>query len=417
MEFIREKIKEKPISRKRVFQQLAVAILCGILFAVTACMVLLLCMPMLQNALLSGVPMDTQQESSSRETEDSESETETGGSEKPDIPDIVPDYSLTIEDYQELQDKLYAVGKSANSAVVAITSVANEENGMNQAYGAEAQGCGVIVSEDSNYYYVLTEKQVIQEAGRVHITFVDGMGAEAAVLKHDGNTGVTILAVEKRQISEETAEDIAVITFGNSYAVGNGAIVIAIGNPLGDPFSILTGNVTSNTKEVATLDKNYDIYTTNIIASENGGGFLLNTKGELVGMVFQSFQETLGMNTLTAVSISEINGVVQRLIQGKDMPYVGLQVSTVTKQLSTAHNLPMGVFIKEVMTDSPAMFAGLQSGDIITHINGEEVYSDATYSSKIQMLLPGTTCEITVRRQNGDSYMEIKCVVQLGVLQ
>ena len=417
MEFIREKIKEKPISRKRVFQQLAVAVLCGILFAVTACMVLLLCMPMLQNALLSGVPMDTQQESSSQRTEDSESETETGSSEKPDLPDIIPEFSLTLEDYQELQDKLYAVGKSANNAVVVITSVVNEEGGMNQAYGTEGQGCGVIVSEDSNYYYVLTEKHVIQDASRVHITFVDGMGAEAAVLKHDGNTGVTILAVEKRQISEETSEDIAVITFGNSYAVGNGAIVIAIGNPLGDPFSILTGNVTSNTKEVATLDKNYDIYTTNIIASENGGGFLLNTKGELVGMVFQSFQETLGMNTLTAVSISEINGVVQRLIQGKDMPYVGLQVSTVTKQLSTAHNLPMGVFIKEVMTDSPAMFAGLQSGDIITHINGEEVYSDATYSSKIQMLLPGTTCEITVRRQNGDSYMEIKCVVQLGVLQ
>ena len=417
MEFIREKIKEKPISRKRVFQQLAVAVLCGILFAVTACMVLLLCMPMLQNALLSGVPVDTQQESSSKGTEDSDFETETDGSETPDLPDIIPDFSLTLEDYQELQDKLYAVGKVANNAVVAIANVANAEDGVNQAYGTDAQGCGVIVSEDSNYYYVLTEKSVIQDASRVHITFVDGMGAEAAVLKHDGNTGVTILAVEKRQISEETSEDIAVITFGNSYAVGNGAIVIAIGNPLGDPFSILTGNVTSNTKEVATLDKNYDIYTTNIIASENGGGFLLNARGELVGMVFQSFQETLGMNTLTAVSISEINGVVQRLIQGKDMPYVGLQVSTVTKQLSTAHNLPMGVFIKEVMTDSPAMFAGLQSGDIITHINGEEVYSDATYSSKIQMLLPGTTCEITVRRQNGDSYMEIKCVVQLGVLQ
>ena len=77
----------------------------------------------------------------------------------------------------------------------------------------------------------------------------------------------------------------------------------------------------------------------------------------------------------------------------------------------------MGVFVKEVMTDSPAMYAGLQSGDIITQINGEDIYSDATYSSKIQMLLPGTTCEITVRRQNGDDYMEIKCEVQLGVLQ
>ena len=108
---------------------------------------------------------------------------------------------------------------------------------------------------------------------------------------------------------------------------------------------------------------------------------------------------------------------MQRLVQGKDVPYVGLYVSTVTKEISTMHSLPMGVFIKEVQMDSPAMFAGLQSGDIITHINDEEIYSAESYSTKIHMFLPGTTCEITVRRQNGDSYMEIKCEVELGVLQ
>jgi serine protease Do len=63
------------------------------------------------------------------------------------------------------------------------------------------------------------------------------------------------------------------------------------------------------------------------------------------------------------------------------------------------------------------MFAGLQSGDIITHINGEDIYSATTYSTKVQMLLPGTTCEFTIRRQNGEEYMEIKCVVEIGVLQ
>lgn len=66
---------------------------------------------------------------------------------------------------------------------------------------------------------------------------------------------------------------------------------------------------------------------------------------------------------------------------------------------------------------SPAMFGGLQSGDIITKINGEDIYNDATYSTKIHMLLPSTTCEIAVQRQNGNEYMEVKCEVQLGVLQ
>ena len=418
MEFIREKIKEKPISRKRVMQQLAVAVMCGVLFAVTACLVLLLCMPMLQNALLAGVPGGTQQESTDKDSEDSQSELDTGTEERPtENPGVIPDFSLSLEDYQELQNKLYEIGKEANKSIVTVTTVVSETDWMNNAYETKGQGSGVIVSADGNYYYVLTEKKVIQDASRVRVSFIDETSADATLLKYDGNTGVAILAVEKRQVSEETAQKITVAKFGNSYAVGNGTIVIALGSPLGTNYSILTGNITSNNNEIMTLDKNYDVFTTDIVASENGSGILINTRGEMVGMVIQAFSGSQDVNTLTAVSISEIRGVVERLVQSKDVPYVGLYVSTVTKEISTAYDIPMGVFVKEVMTDSPAMFAGLQSGDIITQINGEDIYSDASYSSKIQMFLPGTTCEVTVQRQNGDSYMAIKCEVQLGILQ
>ena len=420
MEFIREKIKEKPISKKRVVKQLGIAALCGIVFAVTACLVLLLCMPMLQNALLAGVPGNSQQESTGTEEDSNQTQDESEtDSELPSTqrPDIIPDVSLSLEDYQELQNKLYVIGNNANKSIVTVTTVMSETDWMDNSYEIEGQGSGMIVYADTNYYYVLTEKRVIQDATKVRVSFIDGMAADATLLKYDGNTGVTILAVEKRQVSEETAKEISVARFGNSYAVANGTIVIALGSPLGTNYSILTGNITSNSNEIMTLDKNYDVFTTDIVASEKGSGFLINTKGELVGMVIQSFSGSQEMNTLTAVSISDINAVIQRLVQGKDIPYVGLYVSTITKEISETHKLPIGVFIKEVKTDSPAMYAGLQSGDIITQINGEDIYSTATYSSKIQMLLPGTTCEVTVQRQNGDNYMEIKCEVQLGVLQ
>lgn len=416
MEFIREQIKEKPISRKRVLKQMAVAVMCGILFAITSCLVLLLCMPMLQNAFIAGIPTDTQQESSSQEPKDSQSET-TEPETPTENPGVIPDISLSLEDYQELQNKLYVIGNTANKSIVTVTTVVSETDWMNNAYEIEGQGSGVIVSADDNYYYVLTEKKVIQDASHVRVSFIDSTSADATLLKYDGNTGVAILAVEKRQVDASTAQKISVAKFGNSYTVGNGTIVIALGSPLGTNYSILTGNITSTNNQIMTLDKNYDVFTTDIVASEKGSGILINTKGEMIGMVMQTFSGSQDVNTLTAVSISEIRGVVERLVQGKDVPYIGLYVSTVTKEISTAYKIPVGVFVKEVMTDSPAMFAGLQSGDIITQINGEDIYSDATYSSKIQMLLPGTTCEITVRRQNGDSYMEIKCEVQLGVLQ
>ena len=418
MEFIREQIKEKPMSKKRVLKQMAVAILCGALFAITSCLVLLLCMPMLQNAFMAGIPIDTQQESTDKENGKNPSETEGDDTQASEgDSQVIPDYSLSLEDYQELQNKLYVIGNTANKSIVTVTTIVSETDWMNNAYETEGQGSGVIIEADSNYYYVLTEKKVIQDASRVRVTFIDETSADATLLKYDGNTGIAILAVEKRHVEAETAQKISIAKLGNSYAVKNGTIVIALGSPLGTNYSILTGNITSTNNQIMTLDKNYDVFTTDIVASEKGSGILINTQGEMIGMVIQAFSGSQDVNTLTAVSISDIRGEIERLVQGKHVPYIGLYVSTVTKNISDAYDIPLGVFVKEVMTDSPAMYAGLQSGDVITQVNGENIYSDATYSSKIQMLLPGTTCEFTVLRQNGNKYMEIKCEVQLGILE
>ena len=92
-------------------------------------------------------------------------------------------------------------------------------------------------------------------------------------------------------------------------------------------------------------------------------------------------------------------------------------LKTVTDDISEDYDIPKGVFIREVAMDSPAMKAGLQSGDVITHINGEEVSTDAMFSDKLSLLIPGTTCEITVQRQNGNEYYEVKCTVTIEVLQ
>lgn len=421
MEFIREQIKEKPINRKKVAKQVGVAALCGLVFAVVACVVILIFMPGIKAAFLAGnteEPTETQSETEGKNTqEDSESESETGKENTGNTEGLIPDVSLSIEDYQELQNELYKIGTIANKSIVTITTLVSETDWMNNAYETKGQGAGVIISEDTDYFYVLTEKKNIPDDSRVHVTFIDGKSVESTLLKYDGNTGVAILAVEKRQMEKSTKGLVVVAKMGNSFAVTNGCIVIALGSPLGSNYSILTGNITSTDNEISTIDMNYSVFTTDIVASENASGILINTKGEIIGMVIQDFSGSQEMNTLTAVAISEINGIIERLTNNKDIPHVGLYVSTVTSQISKNYDIPMGVFIKEVLTDSPAMFAGLQSGDIITHINGEEISTSSMYSTKIRMLLPGTTCEITVRRQSGEAYIEVKCEVEIGILQ
>ena len=410
MEFIREQIKEKPISKKRIMMRVGIAALCGLVFAMVACGVLVIAVPYImpqQNQTESvNVQNESQQEEVTKETEDSHVEL------------VFPsDFNLTISDYETLQNELYQIGNQVNKSIVTVMRLENEDDWMVNDYEVEGKGSGVIVSEDSNYLYILTERKIIQDAPHIRISFVDGTGAEATLFKYDGNTGISILTVEKRLLKLETKRAIAVAQLESAIEVKNGALVIALGSPLGTNYSILTGNITSVKNEVATRDRNYSVYTTDIVASKKGSGVLINTKGEVIGMVMQSFCSAQDVSTLTVVAINEINGVIQSLKNGKDIPYVGVYLSTVTQDIATDYDIPMGVYVNEVVADSPAMKAGLQNGDVITHINGDSILTDALFSEKIAQLIPGTTCEISVKRQNGNEYYEVKCTVTIGVLE
>lgn len=410
MEFIREKTKDKPINKKRVFIQLGIAALCGLVFALTACIVVLLFMPSFKGQLAE----ETSEMTESQEVTEEESETTT----EENIPPVVtPDISLTISDYQELQNDLYAIGNEANKSVVTVTSKTSETDWLNNDYETIGQGAGVIISENNSYYYILTERKNIADTANIKVTFINDVSADAALLKYDATTGITIITVEKSQLEKETTNAIKVATIGNSYTVSNGKLVIALGNPLGTNYSILTGNITSTNNEIYTVDKNYSVFTTDIIANEDASGILINTAGEIVGVVIQDFSGSQDSSTLTAVAISEVSELIGSLSAGKDNPYLGIYVSTVTDKISETYDIPKGIFVREVATDSPAMLAGLQSGDVIVKINGEDVATDYLYSAKISKLAPGTICEMVVKRQNGHEYYEITCQIEVGVLE
>ena len=179
----------------------------------------------------------------------------------------------------------------------------------------------------------------------------------------------------------------------------------------------MTGNITSSAYSISTIDANYDIFTTDIVGSKNGSGALINLNGEVIGLVTQGYSSEGDQNTLTAISISELKPVIEMLSNNKDIPYIGLEITTVTNTIAKENDSPKGVYIKEVKMDSPAMAAGLQSGDVITEIDGEAVISVDGYQTKLLSLTPGDVAEVTIQRQGNDGYTEIKCPVTVSVLQ
>lgn len=406
-EFVREKIKNKPANHKRIWRQACVYALNGTMFALAMSVVFLLMIPIVRQRWETANTPGIQN-----------SETETAGTQETQIWDNTQSQpeSFSIEDYQRIQTQLYEIGNQWNKSIVTITGVVSNKDWFDKSYEWEGEGSGTIIADQDEKLWILTEKKVIKTASSIHVTFADGTVVPAEMVKYDGNTGLAILTVGKSELEYNTLSAIQVMEMGDTSMVHKGSVVIALGSPAGMNYSILTGCVTATGNEISTQDCNYSVYTTDIAAVRNGSGIIINPNGQLIGVMMQDFSAD-SENSLTAVNISELKPVMDLLFAGADVPYFGMYVSTVAEQTADKHGIPRGVYVKEVAMDSPAMDAGVQSGDIITSVAGEKVASVEQYNQVLLGLTPGETYSVVIRREGADGYKKITCKTRAGVLQ
>lgn len=415
--FIKEKIKDKPVSKRQVLSKVAVLLVSAVAFGLIACLVFTLVQPYMQEWLypeekpVVTIPKDELEPETEREPE-KDSETENAAPVY-----ITETQELETTDYQKLQNKIYAIGEEQNKSIVTVTGVKSDMDWFNTPYESSGQASGVVIANNGQELLILTEKKVITDAQAIRVTFVDGAIVNAVLKQYDGNTGVAVLSVALSDIPDATLGAIKTAVLGNSYAVQPGTVVIALGSPLGANFSILTGDITATGNSVSTLDATYHVLNTDIVGSSSGSGVLINLNGEIVGLIMQGYSSGSDTNTLTAVSISELKEVIEKLSNNQSIPYLGAKLSTVTDEISESYDLPKGVYVKSVEMDSPAMNAGLQSGDVIVELNGAEITNVSDYTEKLLSLSPNTNVSIAVKRQGTDGYTKITCTAVVGVLE
>ena len=394
-QFIREKIKDKPLNKKRLAKKAGTAALCGVAFAVAASIVFAIFLPVINRQSKKAsdgknnndVQIATQQPGIDDSNENGTQSTESGTSSEPSL----QTYQPTLADYQAVQNQLYSVGASASKFVVGVTGVTDATDIFNNSYETEGQGVGVILRDNGKQLIILTEKNVVDKADKLSVTFVNDMMADAALVKYDSNTGIAIISVD---------------------IVSRGASVIA----LEANYAILTGLVTSTTNELSAQDNNYSVLTTDIASNKLQSGILINTDGQVIGLSLQDFNPAEENNTLTAVSISDLSPGIEKLESGADVPYIGITCTTVTEKIANRYNIPKGVYIKQVTMDSPAFVSGLQSGDVIVAVNNTEVSNVSAYNTQLMKQKPEDTCNLKVKRKGSNGYTEITCQVKIGVM-
>lgn len=312
-------------------------------------------------------------------------------------------------------------------SIVAITSKTLVRSGSygpsffgEQQY-SEGAGSGIIISQNDNELLILTNNHVVEGAEELSVQFINGKSADATIKGTSERKDVAVISVNLKSLDKETQEDIRIATIGDSskLKVGNG--IIAIGNALGYGQSVTTGVVSAINREV-TID---DVTTKMIqidaaINGGNSGGALLNSAGEVVGINSAKYSSSGSYNTASiegmgfAIPITDVKDIIEALMNGnsdKSDVTIGIEGTMVSEG---SFNMPTGFYITKVVDGSGADKAGLEIGNIITKIEGEEVSSVSTIKDVLYSKKKGDKITLTVAFTDKKKYSEKEIEVTLS---
>lgn len=404
--FLEETVKPKTISRQRLQQQFVRVVVYGVIFGAFACLGFYALKPEAQKWFKG----DTQTVTIPEDEKPEEDTTESENSEETTEPEKA---ALDQTDYEKMMDSLYDTAETARKSVVAVSAELDEEDWNAEATGIVPAVSGVITADNGQELLIFASQSICEGAEAWNVTFPDGSEHSANLKKKDANSGFAVFSVAKKEISDVAWKSVKVATLGNSNLMKQGECVIALGNTAGYNDGLAYGIISSNSYSEEIRDGECDVLATDITCAADGTGILFNLKGEVVGMIDPLIWEEKGSNTANAYAISDLKAIIERMANGEDVPYIGIYGTTVTGELQD-EGIPSGVYVIDVDPDSPAMEAGIQSGDIICEVNGETVTNIGSYQKAVQRTKSGDQIKLKGKRQGADDYVSIRFNVTVG---
>jgi serine protease Do len=270
-------------------------------------------------------------------------------------------------------------------------------------------GSGVLVSPDG---YILTNNHVVDGATDVKVTLPDRREFKARVIGADPKTDVALLKIE--------AGNLPVITIGNSSKLQVGDAVLAIGNPYGVGQTVTMGIVSATGRNNLGIEDYEDFIQTDAsINPGNSGGALVNDRGELVGINTAILAPGSGGNQGIgfAVPVNLVRQVMDQIVThgSVERASLGVAVQEVTPAIAKAIHLdgPKGALVSQVMPDSAAQRAGIQTGDVIVEVNGTPIVESNQLRMAISMMNPAQSVKLKVFRNGQNTNL----TAQLGEMQ
>jgi serine protease Do len=318
-----------------------------------------------------------------------------------------------------LNNAFVEVAKAVTPAVVSIvvkTEPKNnpqDDNGFHFFFGPDfktpqqpmpevGSGSGVIISKDG---YIATNNHVVKDADKngIKVTLTDKREFNAKIIGTDPNTDIAVIKIE--------ADDLPVISMGNSDNVQVGEWVMAIGNPLGLNSTVTAGIVSAMGRNIG-INQDQSGYgiedfiqTDAAINPGNSGGALVDMNGQLVG-INSAIKTNTGyfQGYGFAIPVNIVKNVVSELIKsGKvNRGYIGVNIQTIDETMAKGLGLDKakGVLVQGVVKDGAGEDAGIKVGDVILKVDGKDVNAANELQAIIASKHPGDVVSLSIFRDN-----------------
>ena len=418
--FMKEVIKEKKLDKKAIVLRIVFFVGAAVLFGLIASVVFVLNEPY-ANLVIHGkeeppkvdIPVDEQPTPTPEaESAASGSSGDTASSDT-SLEGAQENENIGLVEYRQLYKDMLAVAEKPKRAMVTVIGITNQMDYFNKNYESQQQISGLLVAENGQELFILTEYRVVEHVERIQVTFWDGAMVDAIYQKHDPNTGFTILKVALVDLDQETREGMEFAPLGNSYSVSQGEPILALGSPIGYSDSVAYGVVTSVNNKISTIDTEYNLLTTDIMGSKDGSGVLVNLDGEIVGIIAQSYSSE-NKNIITSLAVSQVKKLIEQLSNNEQLPYIGIKGQDVTSEIADKTGIPKGILVNTIQPDSPAMMSGIKEYDVIVKFGEDKVSTLSQYRDKLIKCSPGQTVQITAMRKGAEGYVEVPFEVVIG---
>lgn len=427
-EFVIEKIKERPINKRKLLRRTIITAMMALVFGLIACITFFFLEPIISNWLYPEkepevVTFPEEQEETMPE-DMAQTDNDLPGAEDEQMsapPQEITVYEkveLTPQDYVKLYNELAVIAGNMQKSMVIVSGVTADTDLFNDVYENEARSSGLIVADNGIELLILATESKIHDYRQVMITFHDGSMVEAVKKQSDPNTGLCILGVRLVNMSAGTRESAVPATLGSSNSLSLlGAPIIAVGSPTGINGSVCYGMITSNSSSINLVDANYRLLTTDIYGNVGATGVLINLAGQVIGIIDNTYNASDMQNQISAIGITELKQTIEAMSNEKIRASIGIHGVDITAAISESLQMPRGVCVQSFEMGSPAMICGIQGNDIITGIGVSVINNMGDLTRALYQYEPGDVVTVTLQRKAQETYRTMEVEVTLSALK